>query len=166
MLKVYEVQGYLNLQKEIEVDGKIVAVNFTGGHRYPHKSGTYATDDKKIQKALEARPEFKVEYKLVQVGNKKLNKSEQTTSINERVMELEKENERLQKLVSELNAQLQTKSDTEKPKELKIVHDVVNAQQAKEYLVKEFNHNPDKLKNKMIILQAAKKYSVSFPDWK
>jgi len=166
MLKVYKVQGYLNLLKEIEVGDKIVAVNFTGGHRYPHKSGTYATKDKEIQKALESRPEFKSEYILVQVGEKKLTKDEQTKPISERVVELQKENERLQKQVSELNAQLQIKNAVPVPKEVKAIPDVVNAQQAKDYIVKEFNHNPDKLKNKMIILQAAKKYNISFPDWK
>ncbi len=167
MLKIYEVIGYLNLSKELKIEDEFTTVNFIGGTRYPQRSGRYATEDKKIQKALESSPLFKNEYRLVQVGDKVLTEEEQVKPVDERVVELEKQNEELQKRVSELNAELKAlKESGEKQDEYKEIPDITNGQQAKDYIVKTYNHDADKLKNKMLILQAAKKYKLIFPDWK
>jgi hypothetical protein len=166
MRKIYEVIGYIGLNKQIKVGEGYKEVNFTGGTLYPRRMGRYATDDKEIQKALESAPEFGSEYKLVQAGSKVFDDSLPSQSNMEQVEMLKAKNQELMREVSELRAELKKLSKEDIPVPPKEVPGIVNGQQAKEYIVDTFGVEADKLKNKMLILNAAKKYNVTFPDWK
>lgn len=162
MTKTYQAIGWISIKKEIVINGKHIKILFTGGKRHPKKVfGTYQTDDKAIQKALESDPQFNKDYRLM--GKK--TPVEQNPSADEAIAFLKKENERLQRENSELKAEINLMKKPEEEK-VRLVEGVTNAQQAKDYLVKEFGHDPEKLKNKMLIMNASKKYKVAFPDWK
>jgi exosome complex RNA-binding protein Csl4 len=166
MRKVYEAVGYINLNKEIAVDGEYKEIYFTGGTLYPRRMGRYATDDKAIQKALESAPEFGIEYKLVQAGSKVFNKVQPNQSNAEQLEMLKIKNQELMREVSELRAELKNYTKEKVSAPPTEVPGIVNGQQAKEYIVDTFGVEADKLKNKMLIQNAAKKYNVTFPDWK
>lgn len=168
MIKTYQCIGNLGYIFQLPINETLMDIRFVGGRRYPNiEPGKFSTDDKDIQKALENNPNYDVTYNLVQVGEKVLAKGEPVISLDERLVKLETENKAYQKEVSELKAELKALTDAPEPDNgIKEVFDVVNAQQAKEYIVKHFGHDPQKLNKKMIIMNAAKKYKVTFPDWK
>jgi len=141
----------------INIGEKSKEILFVGGRRYPQRSpGTFTTDDKEIQKALEEDKRFNVSYKLME------NELPKPPTETERISKLEQENTDLRKENKELQEKLEK---LEGKKDEISVPEVMNAQQAREYLVKNFEQDPAKLKNKLAITAAAKKLNVVFPDW-
>jgi len=165
MLKKYEVVGYINLTTQIKVEDKFIEIIFGGGNTYPLRRGIYTTEKPKIQKALEKAKDFNKKYKLVQINNRVLSKVEAEKPIDEQIIELKKEREELHKEISSLKAQLDLRKLTKNTIGTS-VPDIVNGQQAKDYLVKQFKCDADKLKNKMLIQQEMKRRNILFPDWK
>lgn len=165
MLKKYEVVGYINLTTQIKVEDKFIEIIFGGGNTYPLRRGIYTTENPKIQKALEKAKDFNKKYKLVQINNRVLSKVEAEKPIDEQIIELKKEREELHKEISSLKAQLDLRKLTKNTIGTS-VPDIVNGQQAKDYLVKQFKCDADKLKNKMLIQQEMKRRNILFPDWK
>jgi len=166
-MKIYQALGYLNFEFELLIDGKPVKAPFTGGRRYPsYYAGRFATDDKELQKHLEANKAYNKLYKLVEVDGKVLEDGQPSYSLDERLVKLENENKEWQKKYSELQAEYNILKAKPIPENgATEVQDVTNAQQAKEYLVS-VGADPEKLKNKMLIQNTAKKLNVIFPDWK
>ena len=165
--KIYEAIGYLNISKQIFVDGKAIDIYFSRGMKNPLRFGKYSTDDIKIQEALESCPEFNKEYKLIQIGKKVLNKEEMSKPINEQIVDLKLIIEDLKEENASLKNKIKTLEVKKKSeKEIVYVKDVFNGQQAKDYLVKNFDLDPDKLKNKMLIIMAARRKNINFPNWK
>lgn len=167
MTKTYQGIGYLNFVFEMVVDRNLVKIPFTGGRRAPnYLPGMFTTDDKDIQNALEKNKDYNKLYKLVEVDGKVLSKGAPSYTLDERLVKLENENKEWQKKYSELEAEYRAlKEDKISEGETKEVPDIVNAQQAKEYLIKN-GVDGEKLKNKMLILNSAKKLNITFPDWK
>lgn len=165
-MKIYQGIAYLNFEYELIIDEKLVKIPFKGGRRYPnYYPGTYATDDKVIQQALENSKHYNTLFKLIQVDDKVLEKGETSVSLDERLVKLEKENKEWMRKYSELEAAYNALKSEPIPPEVKEIPDITNAQQAKEYLIS-IGEDPEKLKNKMLILNSAKKNKITFPDWK
>lgn len=167
MTKTYQSIAYLNFEFELIIDEKLVKVPFTGGRRSPDFfPGRFITSDKNLQKALEGNDANNSLYKLVEVDGKILQKGAPKYSLDERLVKLENENKEWQRKYSELLAEYNVLKEEPIPGDgLKEVPDITNAQQAKEYLVS-LGADPEKMKNKMLIQNRAKKLKVTFPDWK
>lgn len=162
--KIYECIGYLKLSLTINVGDESKNIEFTGGGNYPKPSnGRYVTENKKIQDVLEESENFGNWYKLVYVDNVSLEPEVKKPSAEEQLEQLKKENERLS---SELMKTEKPKEE-EKERNFKVVTEVYNAQQAKEYLINEYPEEfaTKNLPNKVTILKRAAEKGISFVDW-
>lgn len=210
--KVYQTIGFLNVNHQLAVGGDQKTIAFTGGQRYPKITfGQYVTEDKSVQRALEADSQFNILFKLIKVDNVLLDKGKPVMNLQEQLdasMEINanlqlklskmasgeeipalKEAEALNvayaKQVEELAdailkqkaiiAELENELEEEKPKhvtkdeekpEFDIAKDVINMQQAREYLVKTHGQQASKLPNGITVRNKAKDLGVQFPNWK
>lgn len=160
--KIYQSIGYIRLDLNISYKGVMKKFEFTNGQKLPIKRcGIYITDIPFEQEALETNPQFGKMYKLVSESEVFEVKKEKTDK--EVINELKETN---LKLMSELE---KTETKPEEPKvEQIIAKDVVNAQQAKEFLLTNYpdEYDAKKLPNKTTILARAKDKNVIFPNWK
>ena len=60
IIKKYEVIGLNQFSTFVEINGKRIDIDFTPGYAYSNKFASYATNDKAIQEALEAKQIFKI----------------------------------------------------------------------------------------------------------
>ena len=141
--KTYQSLRYLIYQKALRIDDRNISCDFVGGVTTPEMAlGTYATDDPKIQEALENDVAYGKQYICISKPEKK--KSEEETK----------------KTIPE------TKEAKEETLEAEIVKGIVNSQQARNYLAKKYEEiTYSMLKNKTMVLAVAEKYEIEFPDW-
>jgi hypothetical protein len=141
--KIYSLKGLVGLRLPLTVDGKPENVEFTGGtmqNNYIY-GGNFATDNPKIQAAIEGHGRFKSGQIFVKqtVGDaKKPDKS--------------------------------PAGGNEKPdtfgNPVRVFPGVTNAQQAREVLISEFGVEEADLSGpNAVIVSAAKKAGAGFPDW-
>ena len=77
MMKVYETVNDVRLITTISLGSINVAITFDGGTSYPvWRPGRFQTEDKALQKAIEASPSFDKSYVLCKIKREKVNKIE------------------------------------------------------------------------------------------
>lgn len=173
-IKQYESLRFSQESIILNVKGKTRRVNFTGGVSGPKgKGGTLTTEDVAVQKALEARSDFARRFKIV---------SSHDTD-HEREVKALKDLDELKKLatpevhilpVEEPGKELAPSSipvpdtpDAPAATGDSELEAVINAQQAKEYLIKKIEGTTFRqVANKTMILALAAKYGIKFPNWK
>ncbi len=65
MVKIYETINEVRLVITVGVGTETQTISFTGGRLYPNRrNGTFRTDDKRLQDALESDTAYGVEYRL------------------------------------------------------------------------------------------------------
>ncbi len=143
MTKTYQSLQFLIYQKVVLIDGRNVISDFTGGVTTPNRSnGLFTTSDEKLQKALEKDIGYGKAYICI---SKEPVKEE---PIKEETPEVVKDEGEID------------------PIQFKAVKDIVNAQQARDYLAKTFEGvTYGMLKNKLKVLAIAEEYKIEFPDW-
>ena len=170
-IKQYESLRFSQESIILNVKGKTRRVNFTGGVSGPKgKGGTLTTEDAAVQKALEGKSDFSKRFKIVSAHD----------TDQEREVKALKDLEELKKLatpeihalpVEEFGKELAPSSipvpDAPAAPADSELEAVINAQQAKEYLIKKIEGTTFRqVANKTMILALAAKYGIKFPNWK
>lgn len=94
MLKTYQSKRFINRSVNIEVDGKIRVVTFTGGTMYPKTvCGIYSTLNVKEQKALESHPGYGVKFILLRQEGTPKNKIKEVVLLEEKAPVVEEKKE-------------------------------------------------------------------------
>jgi len=167
-IKQYESLRFSQESIIINVKGKHRRVNFTGGITGPKgKGGTFITSDPQFQKALEGKSDFARRFKIVMVHDTDPEREQKAQCDLEDLKKLARPDtpELLARPIEKKLAPAgDTVSEITGDPELEAV---LNAQQAKEYLVKKIEGTTFRqVANKAMILALATKHGIKFPNWK
>ena len=154
MLKIYQSIRAFRLVTEIEIDGKLRTIEFSGGARQPRRrNGIFSTTQIKLQKAIENSPGFNKSYKLVkQVGESDPEPKSNIKEINhvDDIPDISDE------LDSKDYATADEKADYSK---------ITKAQDARNILFElDETLTYNDVKSKVLINEQAKRLNVSFPN--
>lgn len=184
MLKTYETIGILNRHTVAVIDGNEIAIHFINGTEAPRRiQGRYTTTDKRIQDWLEKSQAFNVRWRLVSVQGEpepeEVIEPELPNGVDEHnddlaqvhtppVQDMEDD-----KATSVMSVQEETEEDVlsepEQEPELGITivgEEVVNGQQARNYLVEHFKDLTFRqVQNNAQIIAEAKARNIQFTHW-
>ncbi len=168
MTKTYQSNEYMKLVLTIEINGGIpVECVFKGGKHFPYReNGTYRTDSKAIQEALEKHERYPGDFSLI--------KTTEDAKAPEPVKVVEPKAEapatKPTEPVSETTPEPANEVAPEPPKPAVdgtiIVSEVNNSQEAKLYLNRNFDVPFSRLKNTEMVMKETKLANLSFPNWK
>ena len=164
--KVYESIGYLNYSHSIKLpDGK-KRIQFTGGQSTPKiRFGKFVTNDKTIQKLLEADSLFNIAFKLLKVDNVLVNPPKVVLSIEAQLEAANELNANLQLKIEQIESKLPGKDEKVDEVEYDVASGIVNMQAARQYLIKTHNQEFKDMSNGEAVRLIAAKVGVQFPDW-
>jgi hypothetical protein len=181
-IKKYESLFHEDYLQLTLASGRVIKVAFKGGGEYPKPhGGCFVTDDQNIQDALEARRDFNQKFKIILNVPSKGEIKPLTPKIPPKI-DLEPDKKELappalpenpatepeQEAETEpaTEPEQQAKSDEEPATEQKAILDVVNFQQVRNYLCKNY---PGTTFADVRSKESAKKFAIekkiSFPNW-
>lgn len=190
-LKTYETIGVLNRSVLANIDGKGVSIFFKNGTSTPRLiKGRYMTSNRKIQEYLEKSGNFNKKYRLISEVMTRDDKFSESVSVDETnakeqtittvipdgahddialTRELQKFNLAKDDDVASMSVQEDTDEDVLQeptPAQTIVVYDVINGQQARNYLMQAFKDLTFRqLTNNAQIIAAAKARNVQFTSW-
>jgi len=139
--KVYQLKHFLQLETSTVVDGKKVAIKFSGESLFPRVPGRFEATDPKLIAAMDAdmkRAGSNCAYKCISAEGDDKEKD----------------------LYDD-----QEEGLTDEPSEFTKAEDVKTLQEAKEYLVKNVEGmTASRIPNKQAVLNAAKENKIEFPN--
>lgn len=186
MLKTYETIGILNRHTVAVIDGNEIAIHFINGTEAPRRiQGRYTTTDKRIQDWLEKSQAFNVRWRLVSVQGKpepeEVIEPELPNGVEEHnddmaqvnipsVQDTEDDNAApAMSVPEETEEDVLQEPEPEPGPELGITiigEEVVNGQQARNYLVEHFKDLTFRqVQNNAQIIAEAKARNVQFTHW-
>lgn len=180
-IKTYEAVGHnmKQLGYDVVVKGKQRIIQFEGGFTYPfERNGRFTTDDPDEQAALESDKGLGRFYKLIETNTigeapkevvkppKNQAKKQEAVAISEPenetvVPETEKPDEEPVSPGAEVKSETE---NTQEEGETKEILGISTNTAAKEYLNTNFNINVAPLTNKALIIEAAAKLGIVFPE--
>lgn len=162
--KTYQSNEAMRLVLTVELPGGIpVECDFKGGKYFPYReNGTYRTNSKAIQDALESHERYPGDFRLIRtIEEAKPEKAKVIKEI-EPVIPVE-----------ETTIEETTEPAAETPEPPKatadgtiLVSEVKNSQEAKLYLNKNFDVPFSRLKNVEMVIKETKLANLNFPNWK
>jgi hypothetical protein len=159
MTKTYQSIVFKELHRQVIVEGNKVAVDFTGGVNYPKtKNGIFTTNDVNIQKAMEADKSFNKAFRLIYKQGEVVYEDKPALTDKEHIKTLYAQ-------IEELKAKLAKYEKKSVVPVIKPIEGIINAQQARAYLIKEVGIDKKRLPSPVSIRNAGLKNNVSFPDW-
>lgn len=144
--KVYQVIGFLNTTVQIMNGEHKIRIEFRGGSRHPKLTyGQYVTNDKNIQKALEANSLFNERYKLIKIDSKLTNPIKVEVSPQAKILALTELNANLEMKLSKIEEDGDSPALKAKNKEIEGYKAQVVAQQD---IIKDLKKTIEKLSTK------------------
>lgn len=169
--KIYRARRSFTYITNINLDGSSRVITFDGGSRATKTNGFFVTDDKEVQQALEALPQFNVDFYLDEVYSYEKAGKPEVPPTREVVVPAEPEPTPEPDKAEQMYSPVGTKEqEAEQPNssETHSVPGVTSAGAAKLQLVAMFPDDKSRLaelKKADEIRAFAKEKGVVFPDW-
>lgn len=173
-LKTYESIGILNRYISAHIDGRDVSISFRNGTSSPRAiQGHYTTSDHKIQEYLETSGNFNKKYRLVAVvmtAEEKLSATDPQDDMatGHELPNVDKtdDDKASMSVPEETDEDILAEPTTKQPFPLIVGEEVVNGQQARNYLIKNFKDLTFRqVINNAQIIAEAKARGVQFTHW-
>ena len=163
----------MRLVLTVEINGGIpVECDFKGGKYFPYReNGTYRTNNKAIQEALEKHERYPGDFRIIKiVEDVKVKEPEKQKAEPEADKVIEVQTEETEDVTENLSGDpvdnAEIKIPTISSDGTVIVNEVKNSQDAKLYLNKNFDVPFSRMKNTEMVMKEATLANLNFPNWK